>query len=109
MLDNATSAIYNIPSYSLLSASNKTLRYEAQITIANGQTITTNECTLNVGFLGDASIEISGNNITSNNNGLTYSLISNSQYKISTSNNAAITLTNPNNNTNIAASDIYYQ
>ncbi|MBR4486512.1 hypothetical protein IKS57_04060 [bacterium] len=95
----------------MLSSVNGTLVYEAQITTPTGKTIITNQCTLNVDYLGTASIQInssSGTVITNNDNSSTYSLISNTKYQIVTYQNAPITLTGANNTT-IPSSDIYYQ
>ncbi|MBO6073086.1 hypothetical protein J6P59_05740 [bacterium] len=77
----------------------------AVITTATGQNITTNECTLNVSYLGNVSIQLTGGSVTNSINSPTYSLISNTIYKIETSNNQPVTL----NNSSISSSDIYYQ
>ena len=99
-------SIYTLSPTSLIAGLlGNALIFIAVITTATGQNITTNQCTLNVSYLGNVSIQLTGGSVTNSINSPTYSLISNTIYKIETSNNQPVTL----NNSSISTSDIYYQ
>ena len=76
------------------------LTYKAIITTANGQTITTNSCTVTVTNLGQATINVKGVSENGNN---TYSLTYGNTYNIQTTDQTGVTLNDSNGGTT------YYQ
>ena len=102
-LTNATNATYDLSAANLQTSG--MLTYEAQIT-SDGNTITTNQCTVNVTDLGQATINIesqTASQVISPTNSI-YDLTSGTTYKIQTSNQSGVTLNDTQSGVNT-----YYQ
>lgn len=102
-LTNATNTTYNLSAANLQTSG--MLTYEAQIT-SDGNTITTNQCTVNVTDLGQAIINIesqTASQVISPTNSI-YDLTSGTTYKIQTSNQSGVTLNDTQSGVNT-----YYQ
>ena len=102
-LTNATNTTYDLSVANLQTSG--MLTYEAQIT-SDGNTITTNQCTVNVTDLGQATINIesqTASQVISPTNSI-YDLTSGTTYKIQTSNQSGVTLNDTQSGVNT-----YYQ
>ena len=102
-LTDATNATYDLSAANLQTSG--MLTYEAQIT-SDGNTITTNQCTVNVTDLGQATINIENQTASQviSSTDSTYDLTSGTTYQIQTSNQSGVTL----NDTQSGATT-YYQ
>ena len=102
-LTDATSTTYDLSTANLQTSG--MLTYEAQIT-SDGNTITTNQCTVNVTDLGQATINIEGQTASQiiSSTDSTYDLTSGTTYQIQTSNQTGVTLNDTQSGVNT-----YYQ